>query len=43
MHTVKVGSLCISRYHIYNDIWAVAVSKTLVCVTEPGNLHNMEH
>ena len=32
--------LCVSGYHIYQDIWEAAVGKTLVCLREPWNSHD---
>ena len=32
-HTVR-------GYHVYKDIWEVAVGETVVCVLEPGNFHD---
>ena len=27
-------------FHVYKDIWEVAVGETVVCVLEPGNFHD---
>ena len=32
-HTVR-------GYHVYKDIWEVAVGETVVCVLEPSNFHD---
>ena len=39
-HTVYQKALCIRGYHIYEDIWEVAVGETVECVLEPGNFHD---
>ena len=29
---------CVRGYHVYKDIWAVAIGEELVCVREPTNM-----
>ena len=36
---VMQKALCVCGYHVYKDIWEVAVGETVVCVLEPGNFH----
>ena len=33
-------ALRVCGYHVYKDIWEVAVGKTVVCMLEPGNFHD---
>ena len=41
-HTCKNGqsSHAVHGYHVYKDIWEVAVGETVVCVLETGNFHD---
>ena len=32
--------LYVHGYHVYNDIWEVAVGEMLVCMREPRNAHD---
>ena len=34
------SSRTVRGYHVYKDIWEVAVGETVVCVLEPGNFHD---
>ena len=36
----NLKALCVCGYHVYKDIWEVAVGETGVCVLEPGNFHD---
>ena len=29
-------ALCVCGFHVYKDIWEVAVGETVVCMLEPG-------
>ena len=33
-------ALSVRGYHVYEDIWEVAVGETVECVLEPGNFHD---
>ena len=37
---VTQKALCICGYHVYKDIWKVAVGETAVYVLEAGNFHD---
>ena len=36
---VTQKALCVCGYHVYKDIWKVAVGETVVCVLEPDNFY----
>ena len=34
----KEIACCVRGYHVYKDIWAVAIHEVLVCSREPTNI-----
>ena len=32
--------LCVCGYHVYQDVWDVALGETLICSREKGNSHD---
>ena len=41
MKVVIQKQSCVRGYHIYKNLWAVAVDERLACIREKENLHNL--
>ena len=39
----KEIACCVRGYHVYKDIWAVAIWEVLVCSREPNNVGKIFH